>query len=118
MNPVPGAYISDEDTFRELALGRQRQASLLLCGERVAGFACFRDLGDQSGYVDMIGRHPDFRGHGLGPLLLTRAMRCLGEVGVQRFALDVTATNTDALALYQRHGFSTVLTVPAYRWLL
>lgn len=115
MKPVPGAYISDIEAFREAALGGQRRVSLLLCGEQVAGFACFRVLSARRGYIDMIGRHPDFRGRGLGPLLLSRAMRCLGEAGVQRFMLDVTATNTAALALYQSRGFSTVRTVPAYR---
>ncbi len=48
---------------------------------------------------------PDYRGKGLGILLLSH---CLAEYGTQRIHLDVIASNEAAIQLYKNAGFSIV----------
>lgn len=114
MGPVPGCYRADIDVFTR-RIGEGEPDDLLLCGARIAGFAAVGAPRDGVGPVNTIGRDPDFRGRGLGPLLLARAMGRLAERGARRFALDVTASNAAALDLYRRHGFAIDEAVPVYR---
>jgi len=113
MADVPGAYVGAFESFRVGPPGEVDD--LLLCGERVAGYACGVSREGGLGYVNILGRHPDFRGRGLGPALLTRAMRGLGAGGARRYGLDVSASNQAALTLYERYGFAITRAVPVYR---
>lgn len=114
MGPVPGAYLSTLPDFRR-GLGEGEPDELLLCGPRIAGFVVVRGPVNGAGHIDLVGRDPDFRGRGLGSILLARAMGRLAGRGATRFALDVTASNTAALDLYRRHGFETTRETPVYR---
>lgn len=114
MGPVPGAYLSSFDELRR-QIGRGHPDDLLLCGDAIAGFVTIGGPRDGVGHVNMIGRDPDFRGRGLGPILLGRALSRLAALGARRFALDVTASNVAALDLYLRHGFEVIEEVPVYR---
>jgi len=114
MGPVPGAFRAPLSEFTD-RLSEGLPDELLLCGERIAGFVAIGGPGDGVGHIDLIGRDPDFRGCGLGPILLARAMARLSAAGARRFALDVTASNTAALALYRRYGFDPVEQIPVYR---
>ncbi len=120
MGPVPGSFRGSlDDLRRRIAEGASED--LLLCGETIAGFANVGaplPVAPDLGHVHQIGRDPDFRGRGLGPILLARALHRLAALGATRFALDVTASNTAALELYVRHGFAVVEQVPVYRRLL
>jgi len=116
MADVPGAYVGAIEDFRVGPPGEVDD--LLLCGDRVAGYACGASRDGGLGYVNILGRHPDFRGRGLGPILLTRAMRRLGADGARRYGLDVSASNEAALSLYRRYGFAITRAVPVYRRLL
>jgi GNAT superfamily N-acetyltransferase len=49
----------------------------------------------------------DARRTGLGDALLTLAIECAAEHGARRIELDTNEDNVAALALYERHGFST-----------
>jgi mycothiol synthase len=55
-----------------------------------------------------LGVHPDYRGRGLGDLLMRRALRVAADRGRQGLSLAVDAANAPALKLYWRHGFRTV----------
>jgi RimJ/RimL family protein N-acetyltransferase len=52
-----------------------------------------------------MGLAADVRGHGLGRLLLARAVDEAFEIGLDRVELEVFASNTRAVALYRRAGF-------------
>lgn len=117
MGPVPGAYLSPFEDFRE-TLTRGAPDDLLWCGDRLAGFACHRRGDDGVGEVNLIGRHPDFRGRGLGPILLARAMNRLVDAEAQVIHLDVSATNAAAVELYRGVGFRTRFEVHCYRRML
>lgn len=117
MGPVPGSFRASLDDFRR-RLAEGTPEDLLLCGDTIAGFATVGaplPAAPDMGHVHQIGRDPDFRRHGLGPILLARALHRLAALGARRFALDVTASNTAALDLYLRHGFAVVEKVPVYR---
>ena len=111
---TPGSYTVDFEEFCANVAKQSPPTRLLLCGDRVAGFARVVMIGSV-GCVGLVGRHPDFRGRGLGPLLLTEAMQTLGRLGAERFLLDVSAANSGALDLYLRFGFEVVERQPFYR---
>ena len=57
------------------------------------------------GAVQNLGIVPEFRGIGLGELLLRRALLGFQEAGLSRVFLEVTADNEIAIRLYERLGF-------------
>lgn len=62
--------------------------------------------GFTSAYIDLVGTTRAFRGRGIAPALLARALRACAEAGLDKAVLDVDAENpTGALALYERAGF-------------
>ena len=52
-----------------------------------------------------MGVHKDYRGHGIGSLLLEAALAKAKEIGLIRVDLTVYAGNTAAIALYRKCGF-------------
>jgi GNAT superfamily N-acetyltransferase len=67
--------------------------------------------GSGKGSVQNFGVAPEYRGRGLGTVLLLRCLEGFRQAGVGRVTLEVTAKNADALRLYQRVGFRRVRTV-------
>ncbi len=63
------------------------------------------------GAIQNVGVVPDFRGLGLGTLLLSKSLLGLRRAGLSIGSLEVTAENIGALRLYQRFGFKIVRTV-------
>lgn len=59
-----------------------------------------------NGSIQGVYVHPDWRGLGIIDALLTAALDLLREQGVLVAKLSVNATNTGAMRVYQRHGFS------------
>ena len=57
------------------------------------------------GDVMTIGVLPDFRGRGVGHLLLAELLRVARQASVERVFLEVRASNTQAISLYERQGF-------------
>jgi ribosomal protein S18 acetylase RimI-like enzyme len=69
-----------------------------------------------AGHITQLCVAPGMRGAGVGRLLLRQSMTALESAGCRRVSLTVTASNTDAVALYRRVGFETVRTFGAYVW--
>ena len=61
--------------------------------------------GERYGYINNIYVAPKWRGRGLGKALMAHADETLKAQGVCRARLTVTATNQQAVALYQSAGF-------------
>ena len=55
-----------------------------------------------------LSRRPDQRRRGLGQWLLRRILREARDQGCRVARLEVRPSNTAALALYRRHGFSEI----------
>ncbi len=68
-------------------------------------------IGGGKGSVQNFGIVPEYRGRGLGTMLLNRSLDGFRQAGVERVTLEVTAKNQDAQRLYQRLGFRRVRTV-------
>lgn len=62
------------------------------------------------GSIQNVGVAPWARGDGLGPALVTAAMIAMREEGLLRATLEVTATNTPAVRMYESLGFRRVKT--------
>jgi ribosomal protein S18 acetylase RimI-like enzyme len=116
MGDVPGTNFASYADFVPMALQAAILPRLLYDGDRVAGFFRVSLTGatQDGGYISSIGRTPAYRGQQLGPLLLATAMTLLARHGARHYALDVSATNDRALALYERHGFHIVSHEPHY----
>ena len=48
---------------------------------------------------------PDYRGSGIGRLLLTETLEAARSIGIERVELEVFASNEVAIALYRKLGF-------------
>jgi len=58
-------------------------------------------------WVEDVFVRADARRGGVGDALMTLAIQAARERGAKRIELDTNETNEAALALYERHGFST-----------
>jgi len=92
---------------------------LLIEDNRIIG-ACLmtiRNKGD-TGYIPDIVINPNYRGKGLGKMLLTHSMKELlaGEPDIVKIDLDVTLEN-NARFLYKSLGYDTVREYSMYTWL-
>lgn len=115
---LPGAFVTPFEHFCQRLDARDERAFLLLSNDSsqpVAGFARVRLRDGQRGEVAAIGRHPAYRGRGLGEHLLARALARLEELGANSFALEVAAANRTGLALYHNHGFEVVREMTVFR---
>jgi ribosomal protein S18 acetylase RimI-like enzyme len=84
---------------------RQNGRLVAMGGERMAI--------DDSREISGLCTHPDFRGRGYAASLLVRLLRKHREAGLKSY-LHVSATNTNAIALYERMGFDDRGEYPMY----
>ena len=85
-------------------------ASEVLVVERqahVLGYVTYR-LSSTLAEIGLVGIDQDFRGQGLGKLLLGAAVRRMQERGAETARVITQGTNVPALRLYQRFGFRPV----------
>jgi ribosomal-protein-alanine N-acetyltransferase len=81
-----------------------RGAVGLPAGSRVIGYLGFRRRSAET-HISTIAVHPDWRGKGLGELLLLTALEKGLELGVPVVSLEVRASNQVAQNLYRKYGF-------------
>jgi ribosomal protein S18 acetylase RimI-like enzyme len=86
---------------------------VLLDGQRIAGLVQVVSRGDR-GDLRVVGRTPAYRGVGIGPRLISEALRVLRAAGARGVSLEVEARNEDALALYRRFGFEVATRAPTF----
>jgi ribosomal protein S18 acetylase RimI-like enzyme len=74
---------------------------------------------DGFGSIQNIGIAPEWRGRGLGEMLLLQALLGFRRIGLEQARLEVTAQNEPAIRLYRRLGFHRAKTlykaVPEWR---
>jgi ribosomal protein S18 acetylase RimI-like enzyme len=68
------------------------------------------------GHITQICVSRERQGTGAGYEMLRRSMTALADQGCRSVSLTVTASNTNAVRLYERVGFSTRKTFAAYVW--
>lgn len=73
-------------------------------GDEVTGYVGFRTYRREA-HVTTIAIHPDWRGRGLGELLLLETMEKAVRFGAGRATLEVRPSNEAAQLMYQKYGF-------------
>lgn len=61
--------------------------------------------GEQNGWADPIGIHPDYQSRGLGLAVLLAGLHKLQERGIRQAVIGTTTTNTKMLGLAKKAGF-------------
>ncbi|AJY71236.1 ribosomal protein S18-alanine N-acetyltransferase [Geobacter sulfurreducens] len=82
-------------------------------GGLIAGYICPTLLFDEGEILDVAVRR-DFRGQGIGALLVTHAVAELAGRGARTVHLEVRVSNTSARTLYRRLGFAETGRRPRY----
>lgn len=77
---------------------------------RIVGMVLMQQListsmGERVGFIEDMIVQSDFRGQGIGSLLLTSLMTASKQLGYKRLSLGVDLRNTPAKAFYARFGF-------------
>ena len=83
---------------------------------RICGISMASIVAPGCGHITQICVMPWARGSGVGYELLRRSLGSLRENGCRNASLTVTASNHDAVALYERIGFRTARQFSAYVW--
>jgi ribosomal protein S18 acetylase RimI-like enzyme len=113
---VPGAFVDDLAPFAARLLAADPRPALLLSEEGdVAGFLRVSRRADGDGALESLGRHPRFRGLGLGEHLVARGLDWLADLGAGDTWLEVAADNRAGLALYRSFGFHVSGEMNVYR---
>lgn len=100
---VPGALVPSLGELVRAVQASGRPPRILADGGGVAGFVRV-GITDGVGQIHSVGRDPRLRGLGLGDHLVREGLsELIGSAG--RVVLEVAARNTQAVHLYQRHGF-------------
>jgi ribosomal protein S18 acetylase RimI-like enzyme len=102
---LPGAFISPLSVFEARARSAEPPAQLLVENQKVIAYLRVDLISKKIGEIPTLGRHPNYRGQGLGEHLLARAIELLRAKGVEIQQLEVSATNKEAIDLYTRFGF-------------
>jgi RimJ/RimL family protein N-acetyltransferase len=99
-----------ENTINWVAECLQQDAPYFVAeaGGQIVGWCDIgRNTREGFAHVGVLGTgvHPDWRGKGIGKALMSAALARARQVGLERIALDVFASNTRAIAFYERSGF-------------
>lgn len=106
------ASYQDEEMTRDSLLKDDRQTFLAAANGTLAGTfqLCMNKrtaLGTGVSF-NRFGIHPDYRGHGLGGILLEHAAQISRSRGCEHLFLDTAQPAFDLVTFYQRHGFAIV----------
>jgi ribosomal protein S18 acetylase RimI-like enzyme len=83
---------------------------------RLCGISLASMVAEGIGHITQICVSPTVRGTGTGHELLRQSLTSLRDAGCRCATLTVTASNEDAVLLYERIGFETIRQFSAYVW--
>jgi len=72
--------------------------------QKIIGIGCLWAILEEA-HLTILGIHPDYRGQGLGRLLLTALLTKAVQRKLERATLEVRDSNVSALSLYEKFGF-------------
>lgn len=103
-----------ERSFRfEMTENPVARGWVAVSGERIASMLVLWLIVDEA-HIATLATHPDFRREGIGQQLMITALLSARAEGAVRALLEVRAGNTNALALYKKHGFLVAGIRPKY----
>ena len=91
----------------ELLCGETAFGFVALEGEDVTAYGGMLTVLDE-GQITNIATHPNYRRQGLAAKVLSALLEQARAKGILSVTLEVRASNTAAIALYQKFGFSAV----------
>jgi len=97
----------------ELTQNSMAHYQALLLGDVLLGYAGYWLMVDEA-HISTIATHPDWRGKGLGELLLLNMLLMAGEHAATLATLEVRRSNTIAQALYRKYAFTVEGERPRY----
>ena len=104
----------DSERFQEYMTQDERlEGSRVILKDEIivaATFASVQDSSKQVGRVDFVVSHPDFRGLGLGKVVLIEVLRCLGNKNYKTIMLYTDDWRIPALGMYLSLGFEPEIT--------
>ena len=72
----------------------------------LVGIGCFWAILDEA-HITILAVHPQYQRQGLGQALLYSLLTLATDCGLERATLEVGASNSAAVSLYQKYGFIT-----------
>ena len=100
--------------------GMFHAAASFMAVERETGKMCGISLASmvagEVGHITQICVTPAVKGRGVGYELMRRSLAALAASGCRKASLTVTASNREAVELYERMGFTTLRKFAAYVW--
>ena len=122
---IPAILEIEQECFQEDSFSRE-QFVYLICRskgtfyvvveqERVIAYVSLLfHAGTRYLRIYSIAVHPDYRGRGLGQVLMDQTIQTAGECKAAKITLEVKVTNTSAIGLYMKNGFIPVGIKPCY----
>ncbi len=83
----------------------RKQVTVYKENGNLLGYCIFMTAADE-GEILRIAVKPDARKKGIGKKLLDRAVKTMASRGASEIFLEVRASNTDAISLYEKYGFT------------
>lgn len=83
---------------------------------QICGISLASLVSPTTGHITQLCVAPGVKGGGLGYELLRSSLRTLAEHGCRKVTLTVTASNREAIRLYEKVGFRTLRQFPAMVW--
>jgi [ribosomal protein S18]-alanine N-acetyltransferase len=74
----------------------------------ILGFICFRNIGEESELLNIVIR-PQDRQMGFGKMLMEFYIDFCNRRGIQKYYLEVSTSNRDAIRLYQSFSFQPMV---------
>jgi [ribosomal protein S18]-alanine N-acetyltransferase len=73
---------------------------------KLLGMGCFWSILEEA-HITILAVHPQYHHQGLGQALLYSLLKTACDRGLERATLEVRASNSAAISLYQKFGFKT-----------
>ena len=97
-----GTYCDKLITYAELFIAKQKEDDFGF----IAVYANNQEK--HRAFISSIGIKQDFRRHGIGALLINRAVEVARKQGMREIRLEVNRHNDAALSFYHKYGFSKI----------
>jgi ribosomal protein S18 acetylase RimI-like enzyme len=82
----------------------------------IVGLSLGSLIAADTGHITQICVSPELQGRRIGYELMRRSLLAFAEAGCEKTSLTVTASNTDAIRLYQRMGFRALRRFGSFVW--
>lgn len=106
-------FSSEETVLKEMENNKWATYIVAQINEGIIGYVGFWSVIDSCD-INNIAVLPDYRGLGVGTLLMEEVIRLAGVSRVEKIMLEVRSSNAAAMELYKKAGFKEVAVRKAY----